>query len=83
MRTSSTLIQGQIAVATLTKIEIRPTLRSISSQVMNHGCELTSDSETRDQYKISLRTDLGYQSRVTCHVTPKLAKKAVTLKLGG
>ena len=72
-----------VKVASLTKIEIRPTLPSISSQDMNHGCELASDSETRDQYEISLGPDFRYQSRVTFHVTSKMARKAVTMKLNG
>ena len=37
--------------------------------------------ETRDQYKISLGSDFRYRSRVTCYVTPELARKAVTIKL--
>ena len=49
--------------------ELRLNLRSISSQDMNRKSELASDSETGDQYKISLGPDFRYQSRVTCHVT--------------
>ena len=53
----------KVKVTSLTNVEIRRTLRSISSQDMNHGYELTSDSETRDQYKISLGSDFRHQSR--------------------
>ena len=40
-------------------------------------------NETKEQYKISLRPDFRYQSRVTYHVISKLAEKAVTMKLDG
>ena len=65
------------------KIEIRPPLRFISSQVINHRCELASYSETRNQYKNSIGPDFRYQSRVTCHMTSKLAKKHVKMKPSG
>ena len=68
-------------VTSLPKFEIRRTLRSISSQVMDHGWELTSDSETGDQHKISLGPNFRYPSRVTFHVTLKMAKKVVIIKL--
>ena len=89
--TSLSSIQGQTgdSITSLTEIEIWPTFwqqiwRSISSHDMNQGCELTSDSETRDQYKISLGPDFRYQSRIKYHVTfgcLTLAKKAVTMNL--
>ena len=78
-----TLIQGQDQGHEPHEFWIRSTLRSVSSQDMNLGCELTSDSEARDQYKISLGPDFRYQTRVTCHVTSKLTKRAVKLKFNG
>ena len=59
------LSEVKVKVASLTKIVIRPTLRSISSQYMDHGYELASDFKTKAQYKIFLGLDFRYQSRVT------------------
>ena len=59
----------EVKVTGLPKFEIRPNLRSISSQDMDHQWELTGDFETRDQYKISLWPSFRYRSRVTCHVS--------------
>ena len=50
---------------------------------MDHGWDLPSDSETGDEYKISLDPDFRYPSLVTCHVTLNLAKKVVIIKLNG
>ena len=50
---------------------------------MDHGREITDDSESMVQYKVSIGPDFRYRSRVTYHVTSNQAEKAVTLKFYG
>ena len=59
------VIKLEFKVMGLPKFKIRPTLRCISSQVMDHKWKITGDFENWDQYKISL-ISRSFKVKVKC-----------------